>query len=217
MDVPCCEEKKARLRREGMVDALVDCLALIEQDNLHRTIQARVADTANSGDLAHGGAGREGGGAGREGGGAGREGAVAREGALVREGAHDGYLACRQWLAQGLDGEALAGRILQRIFTIWPREAADYQVRYDEFLEKELENPRATYYLSSREWMAAVEALRDDVMHARDLNLPPDPKLLRRCLKLLLTHTLQPGASAANLPPAQPAEPAPAHQPRLIT
>ena len=141
---------------------------------------------------------------------------MVREGALVREGAHDGYLACRHWLAQGLDGEALAARIVQRIFTIWPREAADYQLRYDEFLEKELENPRATYYLSSHEWMAAVEALRDDVMRARDLNQPATPKLVRRCLKLLLTHTPQP-VTNANLPPVPPPEAATHRPPDQVT
>ena len=45
MDINYTEEKQARLRREGMVDALVDCLALLEQDSLHRAIQARVAET----------------------------------------------------------------------------------------------------------------------------------------------------------------------------
>lgn len=197
MDITYTEEQQARLRREGMVDALVDCLALLEQGSLHRAIQAHVADSANPDDP--------------------RDGALVREGALVCEGAHDSYLACRHWVAQGLDGDALATRIVQRIFTIWPRAAADYQLRYDEFLEKELENPRATYYLSSREWMAAVEALRDDVMRARDLNQPPTPKLVHRCLKLLLTHTPQPAANAG-LPPAQPAQPADqaTHHPHLI-
>ena len=203
MDINYTEEKQARLRRDGMVDALVDCLALLDQDSLQRAIQGRVAETGSAGSSA------------REGDMV-REGAFVREGALVaREGAHDGYLACRHWLAQGLDGEALAARILQRIFTIWPREAADYQLRYDEFLEKELENPRATYYLSSHEWMAAVEALRDDVMRGRDLNQPATPKLVHRCLKLLLTHTRQP-VTNAHLPPAQPVEPAPATHPHLI-
>jgi hypothetical protein len=185
MDINYTEEKQARLRREGMVDGLVDCLALLVQDSLHRAIQARVAETANPDDV--------------------REGAVAREGAFVREGAHDSYLACRHWVAQGLDGDALAARIVQRIFTIWPRAAADYQLRYDEFLEKELENPRATYYLSSREWMAAVEALREEVMRARDLNQAPTPKLLRRCLMLLLTRTPHP-ITNANLPAVPPPE-----------
>ena len=197
MDINYTEEKKARLRREGMVDALVDCLALLDQDSLQRAIQGRVAETGSAGGPACEGA------------------LAAREGALVREGAHDGYLACRHWVAQGLAGEALAARILQRIFTIWPRAAADYQSRYDEFLEKELENPRATYYLSSHEWMAAVEALRDDVMYGRDLDQPPTPKLVRRCLKLLLTQTPQP-VTNATIPPAQPAEPTPATHPHLI-
>jgi hypothetical protein len=35
-------------------------------------------------------------------------------------------------------------------------------------LEKELENPCATYYVSSREWIAAVEDRRD-VARAREL------------------------------------------------
>ncbi len=187
MDINLSEEKQARLRREGMVDGLADCLALLEQGSLHRAIHARVAETADPVDTG--------------------------ESALVREGAHDSYLACRHWVAQGLDGDALAARIVQRIFTIWPREAADYQLRYDEFLEKELENPRATYYLSSREWMAAVEALREEVMRARDLNQPPTPKLLRRCLTLLLTHTPQP-VTNPNLP-AVPSVEAATH-PHLI-
>lgn len=185
MDINFSEEKQARLRREGMVDGLADCLALLEQGSLHRAIQARVAETADPVDVSMGGS--------------------VREDALVLEGAHDSYLACRHWVAQGLDGDALAARIVQRIFTIWPREAADYQLRYDEFLEKELENPRATYYLSSREWMAAVEALREEVMRARDLNQPLTPKLLRRCLTLLLTHTPQ-ALTNVNLPAVPPPE-----------
>jgi len=191
MDINYSEEKQARLRREGMVDALVDCLALLEQGSLHRAIQARVADTANPEDLHEGALVREG--------------ELMRQDVLVREGEHDSYLACRHWVAQGIDGAALAARIVQHIFTIWPREAADYQLRYDEFLEKELENPRATYYLSSREWMAAVEAVREEVMRARDLNQPPTPKLVHRCLKLLITHTPKP-AAGAGLPVAQPPE-----------
>ena len=139
MDINNMEASTARLRREGMVDALVNCLALLDQDALHRTIQQRVSDTASADDDPD------------------------REGALVREGVHDSYLACRRWVAQGLDGDALAARILQRIFAIWPHDAADYQRRYDEFLEKEFENPRATYYPSSHEWIAAVEDLRDEV------------------------------------------------------
>src|SRR4051794_37583798 len=127
MDINSSEVKQARLRREGMVDAMVDCLALLQQVSLHRAIQGRVAEVSSI------------------------------DGDPMREGAHDSYLACQRWVAQGLDGNALAALIMQRIFTIWPREVADYQLRYDEFLEKELENPRATYYPSSREWIAAVE------------------------------------------------------------
>ena len=50
MDINFSEEKQAWLRREGMVDGLADCLALLEQGSLHRAIQARVAETADAGD-----------------------------------------------------------------------------------------------------------------------------------------------------------------------
>ena len=154
MDINYNEEHKARLHRAGLVDALMDCLALLVQEGLRGAgmqcaLQQRVAAATSAGAVS--GAAT-----------------FATQDRPVGEGALEGYLACQQWLAQGLDGETLAARIVRRIFAIWPCEAADYQRRYDEFLEKELENPRGTYYLSSSEWMAAVEGLRNEVVRARN-------------------------------------------------
>jgi hypothetical protein len=163
VDASNSDEKSARLRREGMVNALVDCLVLLERDGLrgtgmHSAMQQRVASLQQV----------------TESGGA--------------DGVLESYLACQRWLAQGLEGERLAGQIMQGIFAFWPCEVADYQRRYDAFLEKELENPRAAYYPSSYEWMAAVEDLRDEVVRSRELGRLPSEKLVRRCIKLLHTQ-----------------------------
>jgi hypothetical protein len=199
MDSNYTEEHKARLHRAGLVDARVDCVALLVQEGLHgagmqRALQQRAAAATGAG-------------GGNIGGNAGGNGAaiVASQDRPLGEGALEGYLACQQWLAQGLDGETLAARIVRRIFAIWPCEAADYQRRYDEFLEKELENPRGTYYLSSSEWMAAVEELRNEVGRARELGQLPSEKAVRRCLKLLLTHSPQPAGAATGTATTLPA------------
>ncbi len=195
MDINYNEEHKARLHRAGLVDALMDCLALLVQEGLRGAgmqcaLQQRVAAATSAGAVS--GAAT-----------------FATQDRPVGEGALEGYLACQQWLAQGLDGETLAARIVRRIFAIWPCEAADYQRRYDEFLEKELENPRGTYYLSSSEWMAAVEGLRNEVVRARELGQLPSETEVRRCLKLLLTHSPLPAgtptSTSINLPTNLPA------------
>jgi hypothetical protein len=171
VDANNSEEKKARLRREEMVDALVDCLALLERDGLrgtgiHSAVQQRVASLQQ----------------------------VTKPGGV--EDALESYLACQRWLAQGLEGERLAEQIMQSIFASWPCEVADYQRRYDAFLEKELENPHAAYYPSSCEWMAAVDDLRDEVVRSRELGRLPSEKLVCRCIKLLHTQPpCQPGAN----------------------
>lgn len=106
----------------------------------------------------------------------------------LREGMHEGYAACAEWAAQGLARDALATRILQRIFALWPREAADYQRRYDAYLEKELQHPYAVYYASSRVWMTDVDNLRTRVTCACRQGETIGERLLRRAVKLLHTH-----------------------------
>ena len=139
MDINHNEEHKARSHC-GLVDALVDCLALLVQDGLRgagmqRALQQRVAAATSAGVAALGATARR---------------PLRHRTARWARARLEGYLACQHWLAQGLDGETLAARIVRRIFAIWPCEAADYQRRYDEFLEKELEDPRRAPTISAR-------------------------------------------------------------------
>jgi hypothetical protein len=110
----------------------------------------------------------------------------------------EGYAACADWLAAGLERDALATRLLQRVFAEWPRETADYQRRYDAYLEKELRNPRAIYYASSRVWRTEVDNLRTRVTCPDTQGQVLDERLLRRAVKLLHSHPERLAAGSTN-------------------
>ncbi len=177
------EEEMMRLHRIGAVDALTDCLALVVQEQLAGpAVQSIVqqwlaqesteANSRSSSRLTLPG------------------GAVAteRQAVLLRRGMREGYGACAEWAAQGLARDVLATHILQRIFAVWPREPADYQERYDAYLEKELQNPRGSYYASSRVWRVDVDNLRTRVTCARALDAGIGERPLQRAVKLLHRH-----------------------------
>jgi hypothetical protein len=173
------EEEKLRLHRWGTLNALMDCLALLEQAGreggampqaaMHQAVESWLAETSAS---------------------------QPSEG-----GRHEGYRACAEWLAEGLDRDALAAGLLQEAFAVWPRDAADYQRGYDAFLEKELQNPRAPYYSSSHVWMTAVDDLRTRVTCAGEQGQVLSHRIVRRAVKLLHMH---PEHLAPYLAPADP-------------
>ena len=160
--------KEEKLRRWGTVDALMDCLALLEQEGreggaakqhaaMKQAVEYWLDET--SGSQAAPDAGRE-----------------------------EGYRACAGWLAQGLAREVLAAQLLEGVFAVWPRDAGDYRWGYDAFLEKELQNPRAPYYASSHVWMTAVDDLRTKVRCAHEQGQVVSHKIVRRAVKLLHMH-----------------------------
>jgi hypothetical protein len=179
------EEEMARLHRIGVVDALTDCLALAVQEQLtgpplQSIVQQWLAQTcaetstpASTGSrlTLPGGAP-----------------ATERQAVMLRRGMREGYGACAEWAAQGLARDVLATRILRRIFTVWPRTAADYQARYDAYLEKELQHPRACYYASSRVWRTNVDNLRTRVTCAGGQDEAIGQRPLQRAVKLLHRH-----------------------------
>jgi hypothetical protein len=213
MDDKITEEEQLRLHRWGTVEALMDCLALLEQEGRH-TVTAVQADVQNA-DLqkaveswlveTSSGSGASAGQAGSTG----QAGSAAAAEAALNAGRQEGYGACAEWLAQGLDRSALAARLLQGVFAVWPRDGADYQRGYDAFLEKELQNPRAAYYSSSHVWMTAVDDLRTKVTCAAEQGQVLSHRIVRRAVKLLHMH---PEHLAGQLAPAAP--PTGARQPQ---
>ena len=160
------EEEK--LRRWGKVDALMDCLALLEQEGsaggaakqqaaMSQAVEYWLDETSGSQTALD--AGRE-----------------------------DGYRACAEWLAQGPAREALAAQLIEGVFAVWPRDAGDYRWGYDAFLEKELQNPRAPYYSSSHVWITAVDDLRTKVTCAHEQGQVLSHRIVRRAVKLLHMH-----------------------------
>ena len=197
------EEEMMRLHRIGVVDALTDCLALVVQEQLagpalQSIVQQWLAQESTEANLQTGSQANSGSQPGSSVGaqaGPGRGltlpgGAVAtdRQAMLLRRGMREGYTACAEWAAQGLAKDVLAARILRRIFAVWPREPADYQGRYDAYLEKELQNPRASYYASSRVWRMDVDNLRTRVNCAADRSAVIGERPLQRAVKLLHRH-----------------------------
>jgi hypothetical protein len=185
------EEEKLRLHRWGTLNALMDCLALLEQAGregaampqaaMHQAVQSWLAKTSAS-----------------------QAGASEQAGAskqAAEAGGQEGYRACAEWLAEGLDRDALAAGLLQGVFAVWPRDAADYQRGYDAFLEKELQNPRAPYYSSSHVWMTAVDDLSTRVTCAGEQGQVLSHRTVRRAVKLLHMH---PEHLAPYLAPADP-------------
>jgi len=189
------EEEKLRLHRWGTVEALMDCLALLEQAGregaalpqaaLQQAVESSLAET--SGEQAS----------------ASKQASASRQ--AMDAGRHEGYRACAEWLAEGLDRDVLTARLLQGVFAVWPRDAADYQRGYDAFLEKELEHPRALYYSSSHVWMTAVDDLRTKVACAGEQGQVLSHRIVRRAVKLLHMHPEHLTSHfAQDLTPAEP-------------
>lgn len=175
------QQEVTRLHRIGVVDALTDCLALVVQEQMagpavqdivqQWLVQARTGPSASSRLTLPGGTA-----------------ATHLQAILLRKGMCEGYGACAEWAGQRLAQDVLATRILRRIFAVWPREAADYQCRYDAYLEKELQNPRACYYASSRVWRMDVDNLRTRVTCTGGEDGVIGERPLRRAVKLLHRH-----------------------------
>lgn len=187
------EEEMMRLHRIGVVDALTDCLALVVQEQLagpalQSIVQQWLTQESTEANLPAGSQPGPQAGPGRGLTLPGAAVATDRQALLLRRGMREGYAACAEWAAQGLVKDALAARILRRIFAVWPREPADYQGRYDAYLEKELQNPRASYYASSRVWRMDVDNLRTRVNCADDRDAAIGERPLQRAVKLLHRH-----------------------------